>query len=248
MLSQPIRSPLMRRRDWAADGSGAARADGNRHPATDGTAFNFFGFTHVWGTSRNGKNVMRQVTAKDQYARALASVSEWCRDNRGLSVAAQHAHLSKMVRGHFAYYAIIGNARRIRWYLHQVERIWKKWLSRKGGRNFLWTPPTRVPRPAQGHDHSQIRRRERTSCVKNRMREFRTSGSVRGGDGDIPTYSAEGKRDGLARRGSNLLVGGITVALHDAAIALEQLQRRPTTLSSRDRCAPCARAEPSRPP
>ena len=35
---------------------------------------------------------------------------------------------------------------------------------------------------------------------------------------------AEGKRDGLARRGSNLLVGGITVALHDAAIALEQGQ------------------------
>src|SRR5262245_56087629 len=35
---------------------------------------------------------------------------------------------------------------------------------------------------------------------------------------------AEGKRDGLARRGSNLLVGGITVALHDAAIALEQLE------------------------
>src|SRR2546426_332493 len=94
---------------------------------------------HVWGASRNGKNVVRQVTAKDRYARALASVSEWCRDNRGLSVAAQHVHLSKMVRGHFAYYAITGNARRIRWYLHQVERIWKKWLSRRGGGNFLWT-------------------------------------------------------------------------------------------------------------
>src|SRR5262245_64892918 len=35
---------------------------------------------------------------------------------------------------------------------------------------------------------------------------------------------AESKGDGLARRGSNLLVGGITVALHDAAIALEQLE------------------------
>jgi len=170
------------------------RPDGNRHPATDGTAFNFLGFTHVWGTSRNGKNVVRQVTAKDRYARALASVSEWCRDNRGLSVAAQHVHLSKMVRGHFAYYAITGNARRIRWYLHQVERIWKKWLSRRGARKLPVDPPTRVPRPsspAEGQAHSQIRRRERTSCVKNRMREFRTSGSVRGGDGDIPTYSAD---------------------------------------------------------
>jgi RNA-directed DNA polymerase len=115
------------------------RPGGERHPATDGTTFNFLGFTHVWGMSREGKNVVRQVTAKDRYARALASVSEWCRDNRGLSVAAQHAHLSKMVRGHFAYYAITGNGRRIRWYLHQVERIWKKWLSRRGGGNYLWS-------------------------------------------------------------------------------------------------------------
>ena len=27
--------------------------------------------------------------------------------------------------------------------------------------------------------------------MKNRMREIRTSGSVRGGDGNIPTYSAD---------------------------------------------------------
>ena len=115
------------------------RPGGDRHPATDGTTFNFLGFTHVWGTSRNGKNVVRQVTAKDRYARALSAVSQWCRENRGTSIAAQHAHLSKMARGHFAYYGITGNGRRIRWYLHQMERIWKKWLSRRGGGNFLWT-------------------------------------------------------------------------------------------------------------
>lgn len=67
------------------------RPDGSRHPSTDGTAFNFLGFTHVWGTSRNGKNVVRQVTAKDRYARALSAVSEWCRENRGISIPAQHA-------------------------------------------------------------------------------------------------------------------------------------------------------------
>src|SRR6185369_2870936 len=32
--------------------------------------------------------------------------------------------------------------------------------------------------------------REQNSLVKNRMRGIRTSGSVRGGDGNIPTYSA----------------------------------------------------------
>ncbi|MGC2333534.1 MAG: group II intron reverse transcriptase/maturase, partial [Candidatus Acidiferrales bacterium] len=40
------------------------RPDG-RHPATAGTTFNFLGFTHVWGQSKKGKNVVRQITAKD---------------------------------------------------------------------------------------------------------------------------------------------------------------------------------------
>ena len=37
--------------------------EGARHPETDGTTFDFLGFTHVWGRSRNGKNMVRQVTA-----------------------------------------------------------------------------------------------------------------------------------------------------------------------------------------
>src|SRR5208283_1448965 len=40
------------------------------------------------------------------------------------------------------------------------------------------------------HGRRPLRQRERNSPVKNRMRETCTSGSVRGGDGDIPTYSA----------------------------------------------------------
>src|SRR5271167_1561168 len=50
---------------------------------------------------------------------------------------------------------------------------------------------TAGPAPtASSQDPPRIRRSERNSPVKNRMRETCTSGSVRGGDGDIPTYSA----------------------------------------------------------
>lgn len=133
------------------------RPDGP-HPATDGTTFDFLGFTHVWGKSRNGKNVVRQVTAKGRFARALAAVSEWCQRNRHRSIRDQHAHLSAMLRGHYGYYGITGNGRRLRWYLHQVERVWKKWLSRRGRHgNFRWDrlrellsrhplPPARIVR------------------------------------------------------------------------------------------------------
>ena len=108
------------------------RPNGMRHAATSGTTFDFLGFTHVWVRSRQGKDVVRQSTAKNRFARALASVSDWCRHNLHRAIGEQHLHLSRVMRGHFAYYGITGNGRRLRWYAQQVERIWQKWLSRRG--------------------------------------------------------------------------------------------------------------------
>jgi len=113
------------------------RPDGKAHPKTDGTTFTFLGFCHVWGKSQNGKDVVRQVTAKSRYARALAAVSEWCRENRHKPIPKQHAHLVAMMRGHYAYYGISGNSRRVSWYADTVPRIWQKWLARRGSR-FPW--------------------------------------------------------------------------------------------------------------
>jgi RNA-directed DNA polymerase len=116
------------------------RSGGSRHPDTDGTSFDLLGFTHVWGLSRRGKNMVRQVTAKSRYARALAAVNDWCRKNRHRTIREQHRHLSAMMRGHFAYYGVGGNHRRLRWFAHQVVRIWQKWLSRRDRQNVVrWT-------------------------------------------------------------------------------------------------------------
>ena len=126
---------------------------GRPHPETNGTTFTFLGFTHIWGKSRAGKTVVRQVTAKNRYARALATVTAWCRSNRHQPIPDQHAHLTAMMRGHYAYYGITGNARRLSWYARQVARIWQKWLSRRGHGNRLhWRRfaalLTRYPLPA----------------------------------------------------------------------------------------------------
>jgi len=115
----------------------STRADGKTHPETDGTAFTFLGFTLIWGKLRAGENVVRLVTAKNRFARALAAVTAWCRFNRHLPIPDQHAHLTAMMRGHYAYYGITGNARRLSWYARQVARTWQKWLSRRGHGNRL---------------------------------------------------------------------------------------------------------------
>src|SRR5271168_520303 len=82
------------------------QSDGTDHPETDGTSFTFLGFSHIWGKSLKGKNVVRQVTAKNRYVRALAAVTDWCRHNRHQTIPDQHAHLTAMMRGHYAYYGI----------------------------------------------------------------------------------------------------------------------------------------------
>jgi hypothetical protein len=107
------------------------RTENTRHPGTDGTNFDFLGLTHVWGRSRRGKDMVLQITAKGRFARALAAVSDWCRKHRHWSIPDQHRHLSSMMRGHFAYYGVGGNSRRLRWFANQVARVWRKWLSRR---------------------------------------------------------------------------------------------------------------------
>jgi RNA-directed DNA polymerase len=135
------------------------QADGTHHPDTGGTTFDFLGFTHVWGRSLKGKPMVRQITAKSRFARALAAVSDWCQKNRHLPIRVQHRHLSAMMRGHFAYYGVGGNGQRLRWFAHQVVRIWQKWLSRRDrGSVVRWArlneilkrhplPPARIARP-----------------------------------------------------------------------------------------------------
>ena len=65
------------------------RPGGVRHPDTDSATFDFLGFSHIWAKSKKGVNGVRQVTAKGRYARALAAVSDWCRQNRHRSLRDQ---------------------------------------------------------------------------------------------------------------------------------------------------------------
>jgi hypothetical protein len=113
------------------------RPDDKDHPDTDGSSFTFLGFCHVWGKSRKGNRTVWQITAKKRYARALAAVTDWCRTNRHKSIRDQHAHLVLKMRGHYAYYGISGNLRRLRRYAYEVERIWHKWLRRRDRRRRL---------------------------------------------------------------------------------------------------------------
>ena len=95
------------------------------------TTFDFLGFTHVWGRSQNGWNVVRQITAKGRFTRALKAVNAWCKANRHRPLTEQHQHLSRVIRGHSNYYGLTGNSKRLSGFRYWVIRYWRKALARR---------------------------------------------------------------------------------------------------------------------
>jgi group II intron reverse transcriptase/maturase len=125
------------------------------------TRFNFLGFTHVWGRSRKGKVVVRQLTAKDRFARTLKAIDQQCRQMRHRRVREQHQRLCLMLTGHYAYFGITGNLPRLKRMYCAVARCWRKWLSRRSNDGPLsWEQFQRVlalvplPRPRIVHGYA----------------------------------------------------------------------------------------------
>jgi RNA-directed DNA polymerase len=101
------------------------------------TTYTFLGFVHVWGVSRKGNKVVRQFTAKERFARSLKAFNQQCRRMRHWPLRAQHARLSRMLTGHYGYFGITGNFRRLSRLVTAVRRIWHRWLSRRSSKSYL---------------------------------------------------------------------------------------------------------------
>jgi RNA-directed DNA polymerase len=98
----------------------------------DGT-FDFLGLTHYWATSRRGYWVIKRRTAKKRLRRAMRAVWHWGRPHRHEPLRAQYRALCQKLRGHYQYYGIRGNYRKLEALYRHVERAWRYWLSRRGG-------------------------------------------------------------------------------------------------------------------
>jgi RNA-directed DNA polymerase len=114
-----------------------------RRPGRDGAdgkdpgSFDFLGFTHYWGLSRNGRRVVKRKTAKSRFGGALKRVAQWCRQHRHLRVREQHAILCKKITGHDNYYGLPENRKALAGFRYQVVHIWRKWLARRSQRGRM---------------------------------------------------------------------------------------------------------------
>ena len=102
-------------------------------PAT----FDFVGFTFYWRRTRTGHWRMGCKTRRASLRRAKQALYDWCRRHRHQSVEAQHAALSRRLRGHCNYFGVNGNFQRLLQLVGATKRAWYKWLCRRSQRKRL---------------------------------------------------------------------------------------------------------------
>jgi len=100
-------------------------------------SFDFLGFTWYWRRSRRGRWVTACKTRRARLGRAIRSVHDFCRRHRHESVPAQHAALTRRLRGHYQYFGVNGNLRSLAELRYHAQRAWYRWLRRRSQRTRL---------------------------------------------------------------------------------------------------------------
>jgi RNA-directed DNA polymerase len=132
----------------------ARKARGDGKPET----FDFLGFTHICGRTRNGAFWVRRKTISKRMRAKLSEINIELKRRRHQPIPVQGAWLASVVRGHLAYYAVPGNTDAVAAFRTQVTRHWFKALRRRSQRTRLnwtrmrryekrWLPPARPKHP-----------------------------------------------------------------------------------------------------
>jgi RNA-directed DNA polymerase len=127
---------------------------GQRKPKT----FQFLGFTHACGRTRAGEFAVRRYTAGPRLRAKLQEVKLELRHRWHDPIPEVGQWLGSVVRGHCQYYGIPGNSRAIVRFRNEVNRLWRRALSRrsqKGRVNWQrmqplitrWIPRARIAQP-----------------------------------------------------------------------------------------------------
>jgi len=120
--------------------------------------FDFLGFTHICGKTKDGRFWLRRVTIKKRLRAKLKQVRAELRRRRHLPVPEQGRWLASVLRGHFNYYAVPGNIDAISTFRDQARRHWREALRRRSQRSRMtwerfgvisdrWLPHARIVQP-----------------------------------------------------------------------------------------------------
>ena len=103
--------------------------------------FSFLGFEYYWSKGRKGKPLVRMRTSTKKFRAALASLQNWIKAERSrLGTRELFVKLKQKLQGHFNYYGVCNNSRRLWSFYREAMRIMYKWFNRRSQRrSFNWT-------------------------------------------------------------------------------------------------------------
>jgi group II intron reverse transcriptase/maturase len=124
--------------------------------------FDFLGFTHICGKTRDGAFTVRRQTISKRMRAKLQEIKQQLQRRMHEPVPQTGKWLQSVVQGYFNYHAVPGNLDRLGDFRARVTRFWRRTLRRRGQRRPInwarlhrlaerWLPRPRVlhPYPAQ---------------------------------------------------------------------------------------------------
>jgi len=135
-------------------------AAGNRAKRGQGKpeTFDFLGFTHSCGRTRNGKFVVNRRTMRKRMQGKLKELKAELRRRLHNPIPEVGQWLRSVLLGHYRYYGVPGNSDKMGAFLYHVSHLWHKTLQRRSQRSRLnwdrmnrllsrWLPSPRIYHP-----------------------------------------------------------------------------------------------------
>jgi group II intron reverse transcriptase/maturase len=132
----------------------------NRKQRGDGKpeTFDFLGFTHMCGKTRKGKFIVLRQTIRKRIRTKLADIKQELRRRLHYPVPVVGQWLRVVLLGHYRYYGVPGNGRKLGAFYYQVCRLWLRTLRKRSQRHRLtwermrrlirhWLPSPRIMHP-----------------------------------------------------------------------------------------------------
>jgi RNA-directed DNA polymerase len=107
-----------------------AKRKGNSKPAT----FDFLGFTHYCGKSRQGKFRVKRKTSRKKIQGKLKESKEWLKMNRNKDIHMIMDRFKRSLIGYYNYYCITDNSKNVNNFKDKIELLLFKWLNRRSQR------------------------------------------------------------------------------------------------------------------
>lgn len=160
----------------------------------------FVGFVLYWGRTRITKVTLKVQTAPERFTRAVQNFKEWLKSMRNrLPTRELWTRVAARLRGHYNYYAVSFNHKRVYKFYFACTELCFKWLNRRSqkisftrkrfARKLMFNP---LPRPPAGYEAIDVTSEFGTKLkhkTKSRMRKLRTSGSARSNGRQRPLFT-----------------------------------------------------------